>query len=163
MTQEVDNDRSREKRAVFEALLAKGIAAVHLDPRRECVQVPPWLARRPVLVLNFSYHYRLEDFIFDDEHVFASLSFAGTPHPCRIPWQAVFAITDDGRGTGGAWPEDLPAEAGAVVSESPVMESVATPGPATEAPLASAGLRVISGGAETTQTAPRRDHLRRIK
>ncbi len=153
MTEQVDNDRSRAKRAVFEALLEKGIAAVHLDPRREGVQVPPWLARRPVLVLNFSYQYRLDDFTFDDEYAFASLSFAGNPHPCRIPWPAVFAITDDGRANGGAWPEDLPAEASSVVGESAAVEEL----------VQSAGLRVISGGAKTTKTTPRRDHLRRIK
>jgi len=166
------SDRCRDKRAVFEALLERGIAAVHLDPRREGVQVPPWLTERPVLVLNFSLAYRLDDFVYDDEMAFASLSFAGRPHPCRIPWPAVFAITDDERNTGGAWPEDLPAEARAVVAhppslqavsadEAPVSAPVSAPAPEPESPPS--GLRVIRGGAEASRSSPRRDHLRRIK
>ena len=164
MNRTTDLQRCRDKRAVFEAVLTEGIAAVHFDPRRSGVQVPAWLCKRPVLVLNFSYGYRLDDFTFDDEMAFASLSFAGRLHPCRVPWTAVFAITDGQRDSGGAWPEDLPIEAQAAVEEHEAGAEIAPEPEADRAEAAEGGLRLLPGGGEATPSStPARGHLRRIK
>lgn len=152
MTDTTAAQRSLEKHAVFEKLLEDGIASVHFDPRCPGVLVPPWLNDQPVLVLNFSHQFLVDDFEYDDDMAFASLSFSGRPQPCRVPWSAVFAITDSDREAGGAWPEDLPREARA--DGQPV---------ADDKPVADAGLRLVPGGGSDSRSPPARGHLRRVK
>lgn len=100
----------RHHRDVFAALLQDGITALHLDARHPGVRVPPWLRDRGWLVLNYSYRYNIVDFDFDDDEVFASLSFGGRPYPCRVPWSAVFGISDAGRDRLWIWPALVPAD-----------------------------------------------------
>ena len=98
------------KTRLFRELLADGIVSLHLDPRVDGVQVPARLRKQEWLILNFSYNYNISDFRFDDAGVEASLSFAGQPFPCRVPWHAVFAVTDTGRTRGHVWHDDVPPE-----------------------------------------------------
>lgn len=140
----------KDKRKTFEALLEQGIAALHLDPRRAGVQVPPWLRDQAVLVLNYSYRYGIDDFQWDDEAVCASLSFARQPHFCRVPWSAVFGVTDEGRHQGRVWEHDVPTDlhipqaAGPRGAAAEPVAAVETSPPSgrTRAPL-----QVIEGGA----------------
>lgn len=152
------------KQAVFAELLQHGIAALHIDARREGVQVPTNLRGRPWLVLNYSYRYHIDDFRFDDTNVFASLSFAGTRYPCRVPWAAVFAISDAGREEIRVWPEDMPLELRAALTadsaDQEVLAPIArAPKEATNAP----GLKVIDGGSKSVKTPAKRGHLQRVK
>ena len=164
MTLTPEQQRSLDKRAVFETVLAEGVAAVHFDPRCSGVQVPAWLRDRPMLVLNFSHRYRLDDFTFDDEMASASLSFAGRLHRCRVPWLAVFAITDDARESGGAWPEDLPNEAKTAVEALEAQSQTAEVVDPRPAEAAEGPLRLVTGGGESAASSPpARGHLRRIK
>lgn len=100
----------RHHRDVFAELLQDGITSLHLDARHPGVRVPPWLRDRGWLVLNYSYRYNIADFDFDDDEVFASLSFGGRPYPCRVPWSAVFGISDAGRDRLWIWPALVPAD-----------------------------------------------------
>jgi len=106
----VNDLRAREKRKLFATLLETGITALHLDPRRPGVIVPGRFADQSWLVLNYSYRYGIADFRFDDQVVEASLSFAGQPFYCRVPWQAVFAMTDSTRQRGRIWHDEVPAD-----------------------------------------------------
>ncbi len=148
------------KQAVFAALLEEGIAALHIDARREGVDVPQHLQGRPWLVLNYSYRFQIDDFRFDDSTVFASLSFSGARFPCRVPWAAVFAISDARRERMRVWAPDMPLELRAALiadsdEEEPGGEPFVSPEP-------TGGLRVVDGGAETL-TPRRTGHLTRVK
>ena len=76
--------RRSSKQAVFAEMLEQGIAALHLDARRPGVEVPPDLSGRCWLVLNYSYRYNIDDFRFDGQQVFASLSDRFLEVPARM-------------------------------------------------------------------------------
>lgn len=108
-------DTARQKLEAMREILDLGIAMVHLDPRRDGVQVPERFRKDPVLRLNFAYGFRLPALTIDDEGIYAILNFQGERAACNIPWAAVFAITaPEHEHNGRLWPEDVPEE---VVSE----------------------------------------------
>lgn len=107
--------RAREKKKLFATLLDMGITALHLDPRRQGVIVPGRFRQQNWLVLNYSYRYGIADFRFDDQVVEASLSFGGQPFYCRVPWAAVFAITDNSRQRGRIFHDEVPQDVDALV------------------------------------------------
>ena len=151
------------KRAVFVELLEAGVTSLHIDARSAGVEVPNDLRGRTWLVLNYSYRYQIEDFHHDDALVIASLSFAGNRFPCRVPWSAVFAISDARREEVRVWPEDMPwGLRAALIADSGDQELTSsilrTP---NEEPV-SQGLRVITGSGSSA-AAPKRGHLRRVK
>jgi stringent starvation protein B len=98
------------KKETLLAYLARGIAMVHLDARRDGVVVPPQYSMDAHLRLNLSYRYGIPDLDISDQRVQATLSFGGRPFRCIIPWGSVFGITSHGTGDGQVWPEDLPVE-----------------------------------------------------
>jgi stringent starvation protein B len=98
------------KKETLLAYLARGIAMVHLDARRDGVVVPPQYSMDAHLRLNLSYRYGIPDLDISDQRVQATLSFGGRPFRCIIPWASVFGITSHGTGDGQVWPEDLPVE-----------------------------------------------------
>ncbi|MEY3014690.1 MAG: hypothetical protein RIT45_3425 [Pseudomonadota bacterium] len=106
----MSNESPKSQAGVFGELLELGVTALHLDARIDSVRVPPWLRDRGWLVLNYSYRYNIADFEFDDQGVFASLSFGGRPFPCWVPWSAVFAISDAEQQRLLLWPERIPAD-----------------------------------------------------
>lgn len=119
--------RTEQKRALFSELLQDGIVSLHFDPRAPGVQVPARFVGQAQLVLNFSYRYRLHDFAFSQDVVEATLSFGGQPFFCRVPWYAVFAVTNDGRDKGQVWAQDVPPEMGGPVRDWPEPPPPRTP------------------------------------
>jgi stringent starvation protein B len=97
------------KKQTLLQFLQRGVTMVHLDARREGVVVPPQYANEAHLRLNLSYRYKIPDFEIDDRRIQATLSFAGKPFQCLLPWDSIFGITSHG-GDGQVWPEDLPGE-----------------------------------------------------
>src|SRR4051794_12411955 len=92
-------------------LLERGSVFVHLDPRREGVAVPAWLAKKPQLVLQLGLNFPIpiRDLEIDDAGVRCTLSFNRAPFYCVLPWSAVYAlVAEDGQVT--VWPSDLPSE-----------------------------------------------------
>jgi len=102
---------STTKRDVADQLLEKGSIFIHMDPRREKVQCPPWLKSSPRLVLQVGLDMAIPipDLRIDDEGIFGTLSFSCTPIRCFCPWEAIFALVSDD-GVGQMWPESMPAE-----------------------------------------------------
>ena len=141
-------------------LLDEGQVMVHLDPRREGVQVPGYLAEDPVLRLNIAYGFNLPTLEVDDEGVYAVLSFGGRDFGCWLPWPAVFALTlPDRDHQGSLWPEDMPDEI------DPMFAAIRHLQPADEAEVdgdrvvsirkpVARGLSVIDGGAQPSEIAP---------
>lgn len=143
--------RTPEKRAAFTELLSGGVTALHMDARVDGLRVPSHLRSRAWLVLNFSYGYQLADFNFDDDGVVASLSFGGRPFPCFVPWEAVFAMSDDSRDTFHLWREDMPPEALDSLSEDAAPAPTTTPARPRPA-LAATGAVTAPPQEPTTET-----------
>jgi stringent starvation protein B len=99
------------KKEHLHKLLERGSVFVHLDPRREGVSVPTWLAKKPQLVLQLGLNFPIpiRDLEIDDDGVRCTLSFNRAPFYCVLPWSAVYAlVAEDGQVT--VWPSDLPSE-----------------------------------------------------
>jgi stringent starvation protein B len=99
------------KRSVVDKLLQDGAVLLHLDARREEVDVPSPHEGDPKLVLRIGYGLTpvIPDLVVDEDGVRATLTFRGMPHLCVVPWAAVYAVvSEDGRGL--VWPEDVPPE-----------------------------------------------------
>ena len=99
------------KKDQLQKLLARGSVFVHLDPRREGVKVPEWLAARPQLVLQLGLNFAIPipDLVIDERGVRCTLSFNRSPFYCVLPWSAVYAVVaEDGQVT--VWPKEVPPE-----------------------------------------------------
>jgi stringent starvation protein B len=99
------------KKDQLQKLLARGSVFVHLDPRREGVKVPEWLAARPQLVLQLGLNFAIPipDLVIDERGVRCTLSFNRSPFYCVLPWGAVYAVVaEDGQVT--VWPKEVPPE-----------------------------------------------------
>ena len=109
------------KKDVALALLEQATVLVHLDPRGEQVQVPPWFKRQPQLVLQIGLNMPkpIPDLNVDDQGISCTLSFSNSPHYCYLPWGSVYALIG-ASGRGMVWPDDVPKEvAGQYVVTTP--------------------------------------------
>ena len=79
---------------VAEKLLEEGVTMIRLLRNRPGVTLPDFL-NTPIVNLNFSYRYGIEDFEVDERGIRASLSFRGVPQFCDIPWTAVCSIMSE--------------------------------------------------------------------
>jgi stringent starvation protein B len=155
------------KREALEALLSKGLVMIHLDARRPEVVVPVHLSQDPHLRLNLSNRFGLSDLEIDDWGVRVTLSFRGQGIHCRVPWMALFAMTQDGGERGWLWPHDLPPEL--LDSMQAAVPEAGSPGPTKPS------LRLVPPGDGVAGGAPRpeppdeappppsRPHLRLVK
>ncbi|MDX2051002.1 MAG: ClpXP protease specificity-enhancing factor SspB [Polyangiaceae bacterium] len=107
-----------DKQAVSLAFLEQTSVYLHLDPRKAGVQVPVSFTKQPQLVLQVGLNMPvpITDLRVDDSGISCTLSFNRTPHYCVVPWSAIFAMVGD-NGRGMVWPDDVPAEVAAQVSE----------------------------------------------
>jgi stringent starvation protein B len=101
-----------DKRRTLEALLTRGPVLVHVDARRGEVAVPARFRADPSLVLRFGYSLSpaIVDLVVDDEAISGTLTFAGQPFRCILPWTAVYAAMVEGEQRGTVWPEDVPED-----------------------------------------------------
>lgn len=93
------------------ALLEHAEAQVHLDARREGVQLPDRLRSSGNVRLDYGYGLTppIHDLKVDDQGISATLAFNRVPFATFVPWSAVFLIADFA-GRGAVWREDLPPE-----------------------------------------------------
>lgn len=95
------------KREHFEQLLKNtGTVRVTLDSRKPGVDLPPSCLRNPELALVITKFD--VDVVAGPTDLQAKLSFDMKLAHVQIPWNAIFAITDDS-GDGILWEEDAPA------------------------------------------------------
>ena len=97
------------KKSVLEELLEQGMVLVALGARVEGVEVPSPLHQDPQLRLNLSYRFGLPMDV-SAWGVAATLTFAGVPFECRIPWRAIFLLVSHVSGQPYLFPDDIPAE-----------------------------------------------------
>jgi hypothetical protein len=167
------------KKDVALALLERASVFVHLDPRMEPVEVPPWLKGQPQLILQIGLNLAVDipDLEVNETGIACTLSFSRRPHYCRVPWTAVYALVgEDGRGM--VWPADSPAEVAAQaapvqtqVSRAPRVDSVAVArdaaarGTGRGSPnlVALQGKKGRGPVAVAPAAKPQRSHLRLVK
>ena len=162
-----------QKWELFARLLDTGVASLHIDARRLGVELPAHLRTQNWLVLNYSYRYAIADFSFDGEVVTASLSFGGRPYPCRVPWSAVFAVTNEARTIGLMWQADMPSDEAAADPDQAEAEPPApipVPAPRAAASATAPALRLVDSATDGAASTPGPSkgprpvpHLRRVK
>src|SRR4051794_13588904 len=127
-----DDASAPDKRKPLETLLARGPVLVHVDARRAEVSVPPRFRADPSLVLRFGYNLSpaIGDLTVDDEAIAGTLTFAGQPFRCILPWTAVYAAMVGGEQRGTVWPEDVPEDVLTGGSEPQAASPLGAPAPA---------------------------------
>ena len=100
----------RRKRIAIETELQKGKLLIHLDPRKEGVEVPEDLKEQPVLGLHFSHHFPFANTEVGPLALSANLSFGGIRFACVIPYEAVFCLTQTTSREQTWFSESLPKE-----------------------------------------------------
>ena len=100
------------KKDVLLGLLEKTSVLVHLDARRDDVQVPKHLKSNAQLILQLGLNLAvpIKDLDVSDTGVSCTLSFSRTPFFCVLPYSAIFAMVSEDGGKAMVWPEDVPAE-----------------------------------------------------
>jgi len=134
-----DDASAPDKKRTLEALLARGPVLVHVDARRAEVSVPTRFRADPSLVLRFGYNLTpaIGDLAVDDDAIAGTLTFAGQPFRCILPWTAVYAAMVEGEQRGTVWPEDVPEDVLSSSSEAQPTETAppsTVSGPATAKP-----------------------------
>src|SRR4051812_37506333 len=99
-----------QKYAVFGRFIDRGKVMVTLDARRLGVSVPSQFVDEPQLNLDFSEKFGLQDFVYDERGVRASLSFNRQPFFCDVPWSAVYAVFSHADNERLTWARSLPTE-----------------------------------------------------
>jgi len=90
-------------------LLGKGPALLHVDTRAEGVDVPEGLRESSMLRLKVSWAYA-HPLSLDDDAIRQRLTFPEGSYACTVPWDAIFAVGEDGSIPSRIWPKNLPEE-----------------------------------------------------
>jgi stringent starvation protein B len=183
----MDVRETETKKSVLAELLEQGMVLVTLDARQPGVDVPPHLIDDAQLRLNLSYRFGLP-MNLDDWGVVATLTFAGTPYVCRLPWTSIYLLVSHVTGRPILFPADVPPEffpagegqdlAGLTApsrarSARPRLQVVTEAGgegAATVTATAAAAVEssepaaeAITVDSDAPKTPPRRGHLRVVK
>jgi hypothetical protein len=119
------------KHAMFFALFTQGRVSVHLDPRREGVELPPAIRARRAVRLDYGLALPLptEDVFLSDDGIRCTLSFDRTPTMTFVPWSAIFAVAGP-TGDGIAFDEDVPTDIKAAADKAGIdIKTTAQGGP----------------------------------
>lgn len=130
---------SQAKLEAFSDMIERGMVMVTVDARRPDVFVPARFKDDPQLNLNFSQRFYIDDFVWDEEGVRASLTFAGEAHFCRLPWDAVWMLRSHVDGEIMVAPEDIPDEVRSLMERARQLQELAERTASLEARLEEAG------------------------
>ena len=84
----------KQKKEVFEKLMQGDHILLHLDSNHNEVIVPVHLKGNPTLTLKLSYYFQGKT-SHDDNTITTELVFSGRYFECLIPWDAIWAMTDE--------------------------------------------------------------------
>lgn len=103
----VKNDNKFE---LFSDWIKHGIVSVLFDARRGDVKVPLEFSTQGDLRLNFSYDFHVPDFNFNQEGIWATLSFDSGEHFCRVSWASIYGLESAQMNRGAVWFESFPED-----------------------------------------------------
>ena len=89
-------NENQRKRELLGLLLESGMVQITLDARCGGTDVPQHLRYDPQLRLNLSYRFGVP-INLAVHGIEATLTFAGTPYDCTVPWPAIYAIFSSAR------------------------------------------------------------------
>ena len=139
----------QDKRAAVETALDDGIVMLHIDARRDGVDVPGHLLGDPQLLLSVAYGFRLPALDVDDDGIYAVLRFGSQDFGCTIPWNALYAITQpEFEGRGVLWPPSIPPEALLAAPQLQGLQRVTIGAPADAEDGSTPPVRMLAAGAE---------------
>lgn len=101
-------EKTKKKIELFDTWMQGEFLLVHLDARKDGVQVPAHLATNPSLTLKLSYLFQGET-VRDETEITSFLRFNNAYEKCVIPWTAIWGFTS-AKDENQIWPEDLPKE-----------------------------------------------------
>jgi stringent starvation protein B len=130
---------------------------VHLDARRDGVDVPEQHRGHPALALNLSRAFRLDVFEVGPFSVMASLSFQGEVYRCVIPYGAIFSLTSKADGQSRIFADAVPPEVQILAADEDVEESAP---PEPQEPVADDG--APARAAEASDSADNGPFLRLV-
>jgi stringent starvation protein B len=155
------------KRDAFLAFFGEGWVSIHLDARRDGVEVPDEFGDNRHLVLQYGQNMPIPipDLDVTEKGVTATLSFSRTPYRTFVPWSAVYIVAcNDGRGI--LYYEDVPEDVSLVARpidaktgeplEATVLEGGAEVEVDDEDGLEAVGDEPVAAGAEGTSKRPSR-------
>lgn len=105
----MSEDGKKNKHDFLLHLLEKGDAMVCLDARKEGVDVPKSHKNNAALNLVFNLNFKRPLHV-TEEDIVATLGFQGRPHPCVIPFDAVWAIFAPDMSDLQVWEESIPQD-----------------------------------------------------
>ncbi len=102
-------DENKNKYDFLLSLLSEGDTMICLDARLPEVAVPRSHKDNPSLnlILNLNFRRPLD---VQQEAVYVTLAFQGRPHPCVVPFDAVWAIFEPALKKGQVWEECIPQD-----------------------------------------------------
>ncbi len=85
---------------------------VHVDARREDVQVPDNLRSEAQLVLRFGLDLTppIHDLAVDEMGISGTLRFSGVPHRCILAWPAIYVLRREAAGDGIILQDHVPPD-----------------------------------------------------
>lgn len=98
------------KREIFGEWIQKGMVSVLLDARKLEAQVPPDFKAAGDLRLNFCYDFHVPDFNFNEEGLWATLSYPQGDFFTKLAWSCIFGMQSQELGQAAAWFDDFPSD-----------------------------------------------------
>ena len=83
------------------------------------------------------------DLTIDDDAIAGTLTFAGQPFHCVLPWTAVYAAMVEGEQRGTVWPEDVPEDVLTGGGEAPAPTPVIAKEESAPRPKRSTHLKLV--------------------
>lgn len=99
---------TKEKYNTIDKLLEGDHAFIHVDTRLKGVELPDQLLSKHNVTLKISRQFRGEIKLQKDV-IIADLLFPEGYHSCRIPFDAIWGVTDEA-GKNMIWPQSTPKE-----------------------------------------------------
>jgi len=148
-----------EKMNVIIKYLEDDYILVHLDARKEGVDIPDHLLGNPTVTLKLSYGFK-GGMQVTEERVWAALIFGGRFRDCFIPMPAIWGATTSS-GANTIWPEDAPPEIVAqIIEELKPKDSSAKPAPNLTATTTNPAAPKTP---KPKRNGPKPNHLKRVK
>jgi stringent starvation protein B len=118
--------RNQQKRTLLERFLEEDYAFIHIKVKTPGLVLPLNVMQEEMTTLKVSFNFQ-GAMTLSDEGIVAELSFGNRSFSCKIPWEAIWAMTSikDER---LMWTDELPAEVLKSLSQAP---SEPTPAAAT--------------------------------